>query len=454
MVFDPDNFFEGIEGYAEESVIEQAIELLEFPENYQNIEIELLTRRQRHGSDFRAFEPADSDINLEGVSPDNHESKDQPPMPVWEQQLLTPDPSDAGDNEILDMNSPKSPNNFEISQERKKHESSSTKSIPEDHRTVRKPAPHEINLNPYDKNLIITGKRNRKPACNPNIFAISIHARTLEKAHQSDYLSSFANEISKIDHSDETPRIHQSQLPPPPRHYNTLGTHAFGKQFLQALHKEWNSLREKGCFRKTDKTKITADAEVLPLMWVFSYKTGENGFLASFKARLVVRGDLEEPLENTYAATLAIRNFRVLVAIANYFNLELRQYDVPTAFLNAKLDRKLYAKVPEGVQHMESDILEVLRALYGLKESPLLWYKELKAALLGFGLKDVPGFTCLYINHWLILFVYVDDIVMAYHKSNAHLQLKLVEKLVDLYNLKEMCYLAWLLGIRIIRDRT
>jgi hypothetical protein len=35
----------------------------------------------------------------------------------------------------------------------------------------------------------------------------------------------------------------------------------------------------------------------------------------------VVRGDLKAPLNNTYAATLAIRNFRALIAIANYFDL-------------------------------------------------------------------------------------------------------------------------------------
>jgi hypothetical protein len=71
---------------------------------------------------------------------------------------------------------------------------------------------------------------------------------------------------------------------------------------------------------------------------VFTYKIGQDGYLTSFKARLVVRGDLQEPLEDTYAATLAIRNFRALIAIANYFDLELKQYDVPTAFLNAKLN--------------------------------------------------------------------------------------------------------------------
>ena len=52
--------------------------------------------------------------------------------------------------------------------------------------------------------------------------------------------------------------------------------------------KEWTSLRKKGCFKKTDKTKATTDPEVLPLMWVFTYKIGEDGYLLSFKAHLVI----------------------------------------------------------------------------------------------------------------------------------------------------------------------
>ena len=57
---------------------------------------------------------------------------------------------------------------------------------------------------------------------------------------------------------------------------------------------------------------------------------------------LSFRGDLQAPLDDTYAATLAIRNFRALIAIANYFDLELKQYNVPTAFLKAKINCKLY----------------------------------------------------------------------------------------------------------------
>ena len=122
---------------------------------------------------------------------------------------------------------------------------------------------------------------------------------------------------------------------------------------------------------------------------------------------------MEQPLENTYAATLAIRNFRALVAIANFFDLELRQYDLPAAFVNSKLNRKLYVEVPDGIKFAKGELLQVLRALYGLIESPSLWFEELKKTLVKLGLKPVPSFPCLYINSWLILFVYVDDIVMA-----------------------------------------
>jgi hypothetical protein len=52
--------------------------------------------------------------------------------------------------------------------------------------------------------------------------------------------------------------------------------------------------------------------------------------------------------------------------------LELKQYDVPTAFLNANINRTLYAETPEAFRYTEGEIMRVLRALYGVKESPIL----------------------------------------------------------------------------------
>jgi hypothetical protein len=329
----------------------------------------------------------------------------------------------------------------------------STPIIPHGYRRRGERAPQDVNLNPTDTGWIISGKRNRKPRDLDN-FAIQSYAARLGPEPLVDYLRAFSTQTPSIPAGiDEVPRIHQSQLPLLPKTMKQLDTHMFSSQFRRAQEIEWRDLRAKGVFRKTDKTKTTADGEVLPLMWVFTYKTDSDGYLSRFKARLVVRGDLQAPLDNTYAATLAIRNFGALIAIANYFNLELKQYDVPTAFLNAEIDRTLYAETPEAFRHTEGEIIRVIRALYGLKESPILWYNELRRELIKLGLKPVNGFPCLYTSHWLILFVYVDDIVMAFHQLNTHLHKSFEQDLVDLYNIKAMGDLTWFLGIRIVRDR-
>jgi hypothetical protein len=100
--------------------------------------------------------------------------------------------------------------------------------------------------------------------------------------------------------------------------------------------------------------------------------------------------------------------------------LELLQYDVLNAFLNAALNRKLYAQTQDGFKK-DRELLQVLRAVYSLKESPLLWYKDLRETLKSLGLTPILGFPCVYVDSWLIMFVYVDDIVMAFHPSNRHL---------------------------------
>ena len=60
-------------------------------------------------------------------------------------------------------------------------------------------------------------------------------------------------------------------------------------------------------------------------MWVVIYKFDKHGHFKKCKAHLVVQGDQEvkSQTEDTYVATLAGRLFRVLMAIAARFDLEL-----------------------------------------------------------------------------------------------------------------------------------
>lgn len=129
---------------------------------------------------------------------------------------------------------------------------------------------------------------------------------------------------------------------------------------------------------------------------------------------MCVRGDLQLPtLQETYAATLAIKIFRAIMAIMCAFGLESRQYDLVNAFCNPKLNPSVYCKLPPGFEHLGGS-LRLRRALYGLRESPLLWLRTLKDALYEFGFEDIPGVNCLMTGRKAIILFYVDDILLLY----------------------------------------
>jgi hypothetical protein len=214
---------------------------------------------------------------------------------------------------------------------------------------------------------------------------------------------------------------------------------------------EINNCITMNCFERTDATVYTALAEVLPLMWVFAYKFDQNGYLSKTKARIVVRGDLQTQWGDTYAATLAARVFRALIAIATRFGLLMFQYDATNAFLNARINRLVYVHTPEGFTDQLGKLLILKRALYGLKDAPTLWYKELTKSLTAIGLRQVPNTPCLFINNDLIVFFYVDDIVVLVHPSKLAAHKLFERELMKRYNIRAMGQLQWFLGIRLLR---
>jgi hypothetical protein len=182
--------------------------------------------------------------------------------------------------------------------------------------------------------------------------------------------------------------------------------------FIKAMQQELETVKRKGTYEKITWNNFDAqDNEVLPLLWVFKYKIDSEGYLTKYKACICVRGDLQTTAEDTYAATLAMRIFRALMAIAAYFNMEIRQYDAVNAFTNAQLTTPVYCHLPEGFSDNDH-LWKLNRALYCLKTLPLLWYKELTKTLAELGLHEVKDAPCLWKNDKLLVFFYVDDIVV------------------------------------------
>ncbi|KAJ6437664.1 Cut9 interacting protein Scn1 [Purpureocillium lavendulum] len=247
-------------------------------------------------------------------------------------------------------------------------------------------------------------------------------------------------------------RLHRKSLPPEPRNYHELTKHRFEQDFRNAMEIEWTSVNKRGTVQPIPKDQATG--QVLPLTWVFKYKFDKHGYLQKFKARICVRGDLQQPgSKDTYAATLAGRSFRILMAITAKFDLETRQLDAINAFTNSVLDEDVYVQFPDGYRR-RGWVLKLLRALYGLRRSPLLWQKDLTAAFEKLGLRQSQEEPCLFTNNWLTVFFFVDDIVLLHRAKHQRAADEFIVKLKAQYEMKDLGELKWFLGIRILRDRT
>lgn len=76
--------------------------------------------------------------------------------------------------------------------------------------------------------------------------------------------------------------------------------------------------------------------------------------------------------------------FRVLFVVAVYYNLDINQIDIKTAFLYDLINQLIYIQIPKGSksQAIEEMVCKLLKALYDFKQAPKLWYEKLSKFLL------------------------------------------------------------------------
>jgi hypothetical protein len=328
-------------------------------------------------------------------------------------------------------------------------------------------APQALNPDVGDQNIITEGRRSRAPPVDYGVLSRGSSSRHGGASHGGashgpssthfTYYGTFATALHPTLHEKITSivpktKLHRDQMPEPPKRFKDVANHPQADMYWKAMQKEMDDCWKKGCFENTKDTTFTADAEVLPLMWVYTNKFDEDGYFLKAKARLVVTGDLQVHWGDTYAATLAAKTFRALIAMATKFGLLMFQYDAMNAFLTARVPRKLYCNTPEGFGKQFGSLLLLCRALYGLKEAPLLWYQDLAKTLQDLGLTQIPNTPCLFANNNLIVFFYVDDIVVLLHPSKLDIHKEFEDKLFNRYELRSMGQLNWFLGIRVVRD--
>ena len=123
--------------------------------------------------------------------------------------------------------------------------------------------------------------------------------------------------------------------------------------------------------------------------WIFKKKIGVDGSVETYKARLVAKGYRQRQgidYDETFSPVAMIKSIRILLAIAAYYDYEVWQMDVKTAFLNGDLEEEVYMTQPEGYTSKAhpNKLCHLQRSIYGLKQASRSWNKKFDHAIKTF----------------------------------------------------------------------
>jgi hypothetical protein len=153
-----------------------------------------------------------------------------------------------------------------------------------------------------------------------------------------------------------------------------------------------------------------------------------------------------------------LKSVRIILAIAAYFDYEICQMDVKTAFLHGNLTEDMYMIQPEGFLDPTSagKVCKLKRSIYGLKQASRSW--NIHFDKVGTDLRFIKSEedACLYKqlsgSSVVFLILFVDDILLV--ENDVSMLNSVMESLNGKFLMKDLSEAVYILGIKIYRDRT
>ncbi len=234
------------------------------------------------------------------------------------------------------------------------------------------------------------------------------------------------------------------------------------QQWAHTIQDELDQLEKNGTWVLVPKQDVERSHKSLSGKWVFKVKRDVNGAVGGFKARWVVQSYLQQfgiDFNQTFAAVVKPMAFRVLFAIATYYDLDIDQMDVKTAFLYGIIDQLVYVQITKGSETTanKEKVCKLSNALYGLKQALRLWYKRLSKFLLEkLGLKRINADHSIFVTpsgiNGPIVSTFVDDIKVMGVKRSGHIE-KVKRELSAAFEMVDMGPISFYLGLKVERDR-
>ncbi|GKA71628.1 retrotransposon protein, putative, ty1-copia subclass [Tanacetum coccineum] len=197
-------------------------------------------------------------------------------------------------------------------------------------------------------------------------------------------------------------------------------------KWLSAMNVEMQSMKDNEVWELVD---LHPNGKTIDHKWIFKKKTNMDGAVHTYKACLVAKGFTQTPgidYKETFSPIADIRAIRILIAIAAFYNYEIWQMDVKTAFLNGYLNKEVYMEQPEGFVSQK----------FPNRSN-----------------RDEP---CVYVkasgSYVTFLILYVDDILLM--GNNIPMLQDVKSYLGRCFAIKDLGEAAYILEIKIYRDRS
>ena len=228
------------------------------------------------------------------------------------------------------------------------------------------------------------------------------------------------------------------------------------KLWQEAMLNELKSINDCNVWDLVEPPK---DKKIVNCKWIFKRKTGADGNISTYKARLVAQGYSQEfgvDYDETFSPVIRFESIRSILSLAVEHNLQVHHMDVSSAFLNGDLDETIYMSQPPGFAKVGSEnlVCKLKKSIYGLKQAPKCWNTSLDNYLKELNFEQCSSDPCLYTcikdDNMCILAVYVDDIILASDSIERINEVK--ASLHNRYKMKDLGLLNYFLGVNVEQD--
>ncbi|GKC16216.1 retrotransposon protein, putative, ty1-copia subclass [Tanacetum coccineum] len=119
-------------------------------------------------------------------------------------------------------------------------------------------------------------------------------------------------------------------------------------KWLSAMNVEMQSMKNNEVW---ELVYLPTNGKAVDSKWLFKKKTDMDGAVHTYKACLVAKGYTQTSridYEETFSLVADIKAIKILIAITAFYDYEIWQMDVKTAFLNGYLSEEVYMEQHEG----------------------------------------------------------------------------------------------------------